>query len=203
MNTRVVGEGALLIDTQDALEAQQLRLAILRQPLKGLRELVPGLNSLLMEFDVADFDLQAFNRQLPKLLRSKKPAIEAREHVIEVDYDGEDLEAVSSLTGLNVQEVIQRHCAATYTVAFLGFAPGFPYLTGLDPKLRVARLKTPRTRVVAGAVAIAGEFAGIYPQATPGGWRILGHTSTRLFDAGNTPPALLAPGDHVRFRPQT
>ncbi|MDE2090360.1 MAG: allophanate hydrolase subunit 1 [Gammaproteobacteria bacterium] len=201
MNTHPVGDSALLIDTHDAMVAQHLRTYILRQSLKGLRELVPAHNTLLVEFDALLFDLTSFIRLLPKFEQLKRPAAPARAHDVPVTYDGEDLKEVVRLTGLDMAEVIQRHSSATYTVAFLGFAPGFPYLTGLDPKLRVPRLKTPRTKIASGAVAIADEFSGIYPRATPAGWCILGHTDVVLFDPDREPPALLTPGDTVHFRP--
>ncbi|MDE2234797.1 MAG: 5-oxoprolinase subunit PxpB [Gammaproteobacteria bacterium] len=203
MNTRWMGEGALLIDTPDAVSAQQLRLAILQLAVTGIIELLPGYNSLLVEFDALGFDAEGFIRLLPGVLQSRKPELSSQEHEIPVRYDGQDLEEVAGISGLEPEEVIRRHSSAVYSVAFLGFAPGFPYMTGLDPALQVPRLKTPRTKVMAGAVAIAGEFAGIYPQATPGGWRILGHTDAVLFDARQTSPARLSPGDRVRFRRQT
>jgi KipI family sensor histidine kinase inhibitor len=99
-----------------------------------------------------------------------------------------------------VDEVIDLHTGADYAVAFTGFAPGFAYLTGLPEPLRQPRLDQPRTRVPAGSVAVAGEFTGIYPRSSPGGWRLLGHTDTVLFDSRAEPAALLAPGDRVRFR---
>lgn len=118
---------------------------------------------------------------------------------LDVVYDGEDLAEVARLTGLPVDEVVARHCAPTYTVAFGGFMPGFAYLVGLDPVLRVPRRSTPRERVPAGSVAVADEFSAVYPAATPGGWRLLGRCAAVLFDVTRTPPALLAPGTRVRF----
>jgi KipI family sensor histidine kinase inhibitor len=95
---------------------------------------------------------------------------------------------------------VKLHTGAEYTVAFTGFTPGFGYLTGLPEPLRQSRLDTPRTRVPAGSVGVAGEFTGVYPRSSPGGWRLLGHTGTVLFDAHAERPSLLAPGDHVRFQ---
>jgi KipI family sensor histidine kinase inhibitor len=201
MNTHFVGDSALLIDTQDARAAQQLRVAILRRPLNGLSELVPAYNTLLVQFDPLEFDIKSFIRRLPEFVRTPVPLALPREHDIPVAYGGEDLEEIARITNLDIAEVIQCHSSATYTVAFLGFAPGFPYLVGLDPRLRVARLKSPRIKVPAGAVAIAGEFSGIYPQATPGGWRILGHTEAVLFDPEQVPPARFIPGDKIHFHP--
>jgi KipI family sensor histidine kinase inhibitor len=112
---------------------------------------------------------------------------------------GEDLDAAANELGIAPAELIARHHAALYTVGMIGFAPGFPYLIGLDPMLALPRLATPRTRVPAGSVAIGGAQTGIYPHESPGGWRLLGRTPLRLFDTQRNPPSLLAPGDRVRF----
>ncbi|HKT32586.1 MAG TPA: 5-oxoprolinase subunit PxpB [Gammaproteobacteria bacterium] len=202
MNLRLFGDSALLVELPDSAAAQHLRRALLAEHVAGVRELVPGYDTLLVEFDPLVLDADKLVRRLPKLMEHPPRASRSREHEIELRYDGADLEEVARLTGLETAEVIRRHSAPSYSVAFLGFAPGFPYLVGLDPALRVPRLKSPRTRVPAGSVAIAGEFAGIYPQATPGGWRVLGHTDEVLFDASRAEPALLLPGDKVRFRPR-
>jgi KipI family sensor histidine kinase inhibitor len=122
---------------------------------------------------------------------------------IPVRYDGEDLDVVAGHAGLSVGEVVRRHAAPEYTVACLGFTAGFAYLEGLDPALHVPRRATPRARVPAGSVAIAGDHAGVYPRAAPGGWHVLGSTTAVLFDETlyerEAPPAVLAPGDRVRF----
>ncbi|HEU4812648.1 MAG TPA: 5-oxoprolinase subunit PxpB [Xanthomonadaceae bacterium] len=115
--------------------------------------------------------------------------------------DGPDLAAVAAAGGLSEPDTVARFCAPTYQVAMLGFAPGFPYLLGLDPALAMPRLDAPRTRVPAGSVAIGGAQAGIYPREGPGGWRLLGRTPLGLFDPTRDPPALLAPGHRVRFVP--
>jgi biotin-dependent carboxylase-like uncharacterized protein len=120
---------------------------------------------------------------------------------IPVLYDGPDLAEVAEHTGLSPEEVIERHAAAEYLVGWLGFSPGFGYLTGLDPALHVPRRDSPRTSVRAGSVAIAGPLAAVYPSASPGGWRLLGRTAARLWDVSREPPAVLAPGRRVRFRP--
>ncbi|WP_137158446.1 carboxyltransferase domain-containing protein, partial [Blastococcus sp. CCUG 61487] len=120
--------------------------------------------------------------------------------VLPVVFDGPDLAEVARLVGLAVPELVRALTAAELTVAFGGFAPGFGYLTGLLPELHVPRRATPRTRVPAGAVALAGEFAGVYPRASPGGWQLVGRTDAVLFDVQREPPALLRPGVPVRFR---
>lgn len=118
---------------------------------------------------------------------------------IPVTYDGPDLDAVAERTGLTREEVIRRHTAREYEVFLLGFAPGWAYLGELDPSLHLPRRSTPRTRVPAGSVAIAGAQTGVYPIVTPGGWHLLGTTSVAMFDRERDPPALLRPGDRVRF----
>jgi KipI family sensor histidine kinase inhibitor len=118
---------------------------------------------------------------------------------IPVHYDGPDLEEVARLTGLTVQEVIATHTGTGWRVAFCGFAPGFAYLSWGDPRLAVPRRREPRTSVPAGSVALAGEFSAIYPRSSPGGWQLIGHTDTGVFDISREPPALLQPGVAVRF----
>ncbi len=200
MNIRPMGDGALLVETRDNIEAQKLRLALAAESIPGLRQLVPGFDSLLIAVDPLSADLDALAQRLPELLRTPQAMPAPRNHEIPVHYGGEDLAAVAVELSMSVEEVVRRHSTASYTVAFLGFAPGFAYLNGLDPKLHAPRLATPRTRTPAGAVAMAGEFSGIYPQATPGGWRVLGTASVTLFDAVRSSPALLSPGDQVRFK---
>jgi inhibitor of KinA len=120
-----------------------------------------------------------------------------------VCYDLElalDLARIAEQTSLEQTQVIELHSSATYTTACIGFMPGFPFLAGLPAKLHLPRLATPRTRVPAGSVAIAAAQAGIYPFDSPGGWNVIGRTPLRLFDAHQNPPALLRPGDRVRFR---
>jgi KipI family sensor histidine kinase inhibitor len=124
-----------------------------------------------------------------------------REVVLPARYDGEDLPAVAAAVGLAVEEVVARHSAATYRVEMLGFLPGFPYLAGLPAELHLPRRPSPRVRVPAGSIAIAGAMTGVYPAASPGGWHLLGSVDAVLFDPEQDPPALLAPGDLVRFEP--
>jgi KipI family sensor histidine kinase inhibitor len=125
----------------------------------------------------------------------------SREHRIAVKYDGIDLEAVAASTGLSVDDVIARHSGRTYDVDLLGFVPGFAYLSELDSSLQLPRRPQPRPRIAAGSVAMAGAQTAIYPLDTPGGWHIIGTTRTVMFDPTRDPPALLTPGDTVRFEP--
>ena len=126
-------------------------------------------------------------------------------HAIPVEYGGSagpDLPALAERAGMDEAAYINSHAEAEYTVAFLGFQPGFPYLKGLPSSLHAPRRPTPRVRVAAGSVAIGGRYAGIYPAAGPGGWQIIGRTPADLFDPKRDPPALLLPGDRLRFVPQ-
>lgn len=163
----------------------------------GVAGVVPAARTLLVHLGSgADPDaIAALARSAP----AGRAGAAARDHSIPVSYDGEDLGEVARETGLAAADIVALHTGARYTVAFLGFMPGFPYLLGLPPPLRLSRLATPRTAVPAGSVAIAGEWAGIYPSSSPGGWRILGHTHVALFDPHAAQPSLLQPGDHVRF----
>lgn len=197
---RYAGDSALLVETGGVAAAHRLRAALAAAAPAGVRETVVGAESVLVLIDPLRCDVAAVRRALAAAAGGVEPAF-GRTVRVPVVYDGADLAEVAALTGLPVGEVVARHAAATYTVAFVGFSPGFGYLTGLDPALRVPRLATPRERVPAGAVAVAGEYAAVYPQATPGGWRLLGRTDAVVFDAGRTPPGLFAPGDRVRFEP--
>ncbi len=183
----------------------------LREQLAGI-ECVPAYASLLLRFDPAqwgdDSDPMALQqrvreRVLAALQELPDTADTTREVDIPVCYGGDagpDLAAVAAHARLARDEVIARHSAATYRVAMLGFAPGFPYLLGLDPTLAMPRRSDPRISVPAGSVAIGGEQTGIYPQALPGGWQLIGRTPRRLFDLHAASPSLLQPGDRVRFR---
>jgi KipI family sensor histidine kinase inhibitor len=198
MKPRFIGDGALLVELDDPAQARALRRALLQGSLAGVKELIPGQSSLLIVANPLVTDLEALAVRLPVV--DAEPVAAVRTHEFDVVYDGEDLPALARQLQMEIEEVIRRHTAPLYEVAFLGFVPGFPYLTGLDPTLRVARRSKPRTRVPAGSVAMADGYTGMYPQATPGGWHILGRCEARLFDANRADPALLAPGDRVRFR---
>jgi KipI family sensor histidine kinase inhibitor len=195
---RWMGDSAVLIPTRSVADAHRLRAALGAAHLPGVLESVVGARSLLVVLDPLVADADAVRAVLPA---AEGAAGAARTVEIPVRYDGPDLAEVALLTGLSAAEVVRRHSGALYTVAFSGFAPGFGYLTGLDPALHVPRRDAPRQRVPAGAVAIAGEYTGIYPRPTPGGWRLLGSTAAVLFDADRDPPALFGPGDQVRFVP--
>lgn len=169
-----------------------------------LRDLVPAYVSLAVFFDPERIDaddarawIAAQNADDPEVPASPPRIVE-----IPVRYGGAfgaDLDAAAAGLGLTPDTLAARHRAPLYTVAMIGFAPGFPYLSGLDPALALPRLATPRTRVPAGSVGIGGAQTGIYPRESPGGWRLIGRTPLTLFDPRRASPSLLAPGDRVRF----
>lgn len=201
MKALPVGEHALLLEVDDAdqLRALQAHVAALRQTpeLSCLTDVVPGARTLLL--DGLD-DPRATARAALAWVLPPVPAAIGGLVELDVVYDGDDLPAVAHSWGLDVAAAAARHAAVTYTVAFCGFAPGFAYMSGLPDELAVPRRATPRPRVPAGAVALAGTYTGIYPQRSPGGWQLIGHTDARLWDADREPPALLVPGTRVRIR---
>ena len=198
---RPFGESALLVETGSAERAQALATTV-RESMHEVVAVVAGLESLLVELD-ATADLAAAARSLEQLVAAVEPApVAGREVTVPVVYGGDtgpDLAEVAGLLAMSEEKVIERHLASDLRVLFVGFAPGFGYLGRLPDELRVPRLATPRTRTPAGSVAIAGSMAGIYPADLPGGWRIIGRTDLTLFDPRGDPPALLSPGDRVRF----
>ena len=202
----------LYFDQRISLDAHQRIRKFLRllqeKPVAGIRNLHPAYCSVLVQFDV----LQCRHEQLEEILRDYLTRLEQvtlpepRLVEIPVCYGGErgpDLLEVSALHGLTPEQVIALHSSATYVVYFLGFVPGFAYLGGLPEALATPRLPTPRLKVPAGSVGIAGNQAGVYPFATPGGWRLLGRTPLSLFRPDREELSLLSIGDHVRFAPIT
>jgi len=173
-----------------------------------LRDVVPAYASVAVFFDPVAWQDDAHAQvqrwiegHLDNSARTARPAA-ARAIELPVCYGGaygQDLDSAAAELGLSPESLIARHTAGRYTVAMTGFAPGFPYLLGLDAALALPRLATPRARVPAGSVAIGGAQTGVYPRESPGGWRLLGRTPLRLFDATRATPALLSPGDVVRF----
>lgn len=215
MQAEPLAEDAWLLRFGDAIDADvnarvHAAAARLHANLAGV-ECVPAYASLLLRFDPAEWgdDDGCFSeRRLRDAIdaamhQASAPEPALREVVIPVCYggdSGEDLPEVAAYARLSPEEVIARHTGVAYRVAMLGFAPGFPYLLGLDPVLAMPRRSNPRTRVPAGSVAIGGQQTGIYPQVLPGGWQLIGRTPLRLFDLTAEAPSLLQPGDCVRFR---
>jgi len=200
VKVRVAGERGLLVEVEDLEMVHRLHAALRELDPPGVVELVPAYRTVLIVADPGQAEaLDDLADRLPGLELPPAEAVAGETVEIPVRYDGEDLPEVAGLTGLAPDEVVRRHTAPEYTVAFLGFSPGFPYLVGLDPALEVPRRDTPRTSIPAGSVGLAGNQTGIYPTATPGGWQLIGRTEVTLFDPARDPPALLAPGTRLRF----
>ena len=203
------GDRAVLAEVEDVDEAMALAAAVVADGSSAVAEVVPAARTVLV-VAAAGFgpgDVRAVLARTspdesvdPGTARAPEREREAREVVeIPVVYDGADLDDVARLTGLSRSEVVDAHTGQTWRVAFGGFAPGFGYLVGEDDRLHVPRRAEPRTSVPAGSVALAGEYAGVYPRASPGGWQLVGRTDVVLFDVDRDPPALLRPGVRVRL----
>jgi KipI family sensor histidine kinase inhibitor len=200
------GEHAVLVEVaglDDVLAlAQAIREAVAAGSagFTGVVDLVPAARTVLVivQHDAAIAPVRQALRLLPAVSPNELPASEEVTEIL-VHYDGPDLDEVAELTGLSVEEVVAAHTGHDWRVAFGGFAPGFAYLIGGDPRLEVPRRSEPRTSVPGGSVALAGEFSAIYPRSSPGGWQLIGRTDTVLFDPDREPPALLQSGGAVRF----
>ena len=189
----------LLVECEDLTATMALHRSLEAAGLPGVVELVPAARTVLISFDPRRTGADSLEEAIRGLERTDSSTGEAREVTIDVRYDGEDLAEVAELLSVSPAEVIARHQAATWQVAFAGFAPGFGYLAGDDELFDVPRRSSPRTRVPIGAVALAGEFTGVYPRSSPGGWQLIGRTEARLWDLDRQPPALFVPGTIVRF----
>lgn len=213
MRIRECGDSMLLVELEPVIDpvineraialAQRLR----RRAARGIRDVAPGYCTVGVHFDPLQTDLAALERAIADEARGLESIDEvpARTPIeIPVIYGGRhgpDLNAVATHAGCTAAEVIERHAARTYRVYMLGFVPGFAYLGRVDASIAMPRHRAPRERVPAGSVGIAGEQTGVYPVASPGGWQLIGHTATVMFDPDRAQPSLLAPGDLVRFVP--
>lgn len=192
------GSRGLLVQLGDLDEVLALYAALLDDPLPGVVEVVPAARTILLVTEPGTSPDEVARR-----VRAVTPKAGERAEgdLVEVPvvYDGEDLDDVAGLLGCDRDEVVRRHTASTWTVAFCGFAPGFGYLTCDDGDWDVPRRSSPRTKVPAGSVALAGQFSGVYPRESPGGWQLLGRTDLDVFDLDREPAALLRPATRVRF----
>ena len=200
------GDQALLLQFDSTAEVLAWTDVLSEAALLGVVDIVPASRTVLIKLDGPRCQGTA-RQQLSKLRLTQEAVEEATapidgraDVVIDVVYDGDDLDEVAKLTGLTAREVVAAHTQTPWRVAFAGFAPGFGYLVGGDDRLTVSRRSEPRTKVPAGSVGLAGEFSGIYPRESPGGWQLIGHTGARLWDVDRDPPALLIPGQWVQFR---
>jgi len=222
---RTAGDHGLLVETGSLTLSHALDALLRAERPAGVEEIVPGPEAVLVVSSGPGSGalrtlLEALleRARANSLVSGTRAADDADARVDETDgagapgdraaagvvtvpvvYDGADLADVAALAGITVAETIARHTGTELVVGWLGFAPGFAYLTGLDPLLRVSRLATPRTSVPAGSVAIAGPYSAVYPTASPGGWRLLGRTDLRVWDITADPPSLFRPGTRVRF----
>lgn len=199
---RPVGEGAWLFEEADEARLRAAWRRLRDAPLPEVRDLVLGARSVLV---VPERGARLSADRLESFLSDPRESVlDAAPRTLEVAvrYDGPDLPLVAERAGRAVEEVIRLHAAATYRVAFLGFQPGFAYLSGLPSEIATPRRSEPRTRVPKGSVAIGATWTAIYPVESPGGWNLIGVSDVTLFDAAASPPALLAPGDLVRFVPR-
>ncbi|GAC1336277.1 MAG: 5-oxoprolinase/urea amidolyase family protein [Myxococcales bacterium] len=197
-----LADGAALLQIPNA-DALRLAAALLERPPPGLLDAVPGACTLLVLFDP---EVLAHGEVSETLARAGTARGQDRPRTVRLrasygGADGPDLDGLARAAGVAEAELARLHASAVHTVAFLGFAPGFAYLSGAPPALAVPRLPSPRVRVPPGSLAVADGYTGIYPSATPGGWRLIGRVAQRLFDPAASPPALLRPGDRVVFEP--
>ena len=203
------GDAAVLLQFDSTAEVLAWADVVRDADLLGVVDIVPASRTVLIKLDgpryqgVARQQLSKLRLAPESLERAAAPIGGRADAVIDVVYDGADLGEVADLTGLTPREVVAAHTQTPWRVGFAGFAPGFGYLVGGDERLKVPRRSEPRTKVPIGAVGLAGEFSGVYPRESPGGWQLIGHTSEEqaaLWDVERDPPALLTPGQWVQFR---
>ncbi len=208
------GDSAILIELGSEIDpdinTQVFALAnsIEAAEIAAVVELIPTYRSLLVSYDpiISKYDemrdrLGSFVTELDAIVEAAGESRIVELPVVYGGEDGPDLESVAEHAGVSVQEVIDIHSGVDYRVYMIGFAPGFPYLGGLDQRIATPRLKTPRISVPAGSVGIAESQTGVYPNASPGGWQLIGRTASKLFDVTKSSPSLITPGSKVRFVP--
>jgi KipI family sensor histidine kinase inhibitor len=201
------GDFAVLFEAEPD-EIRSLVTALGRRPPGGAVDIVPAERTVLVRV-VPGTDLAAVRTHVLDAADALDPSADDQAAgppetvAIPVTYDGADLDQVAELTGLGVAGVVEAHTSSAWTVAFCGFAPGFAYLTGGDPRLAVPRRDSPRSRVPAGSVALAGPYSAVYPGDSPGGWQLIGRTATTVWDLDRDPPARLRPGVRVTFTDAT
>lgn len=172
----------------------------------GLQETVPTYCSLTVYYEPLVLSRRKLEHQILHFLAAYQPDTAEKKRIFQIPvcYEGEfapDMEDVCRLTGLSREQVIALHSSVDYLIYMLGFLPGFPYLGGMDPRLEVPRLDSPRTRIPAGAVGIGGKQTGVYPLASPGGWRLIGRTPAAIYDPNREKPIVYEAGDYIRFCP--
>ena len=199
MRVLPVNDNAVLVELADLAETLALFDALQRAPIAGVLEVVPAARTVLIEFAPWATTPARVAADVRRLDRSQRVATEGALVQVPVRYDGEDLAEMAAWLKLTPQALMERHTGQDWDVAFTGFAPGFAYLTGGDPVFDVPRRASPRTRIPAGAVSLAGRYSGIYPRESPGGWQLIGRTDVPMWDLQRDPPAFFQPGQRVRF----
>ena len=206
------GDQSLVVELGDSIDAgtnrrvQGLTRAVEASSVPGIVDVIPSYRSLLVNYDPLEITTAELRKHIERLEKKLKDRGLKPDRVVRIPtlYGGEhgpDIDFVADHAGLSVQEVVSLHSGRDYPVYMLGFSPGFPYLGDMSETLATPRLDTPRTLTPAGSVGIAESQTGIYPLASPGGWRLIGRTPVRMFDPEREPPSVLRPGDLVRFEP--
>ena len=206
------GDQAVVVELGDDISPEtnrrvrDLTAAVDRAAVAGVYDLMPTYRSLLIYYDPLTISYSSLREKLEDIEENLDEAALDSPQVVRIPtlYGGEfgpDLEFVAQNAGISTDEVVDIHSGADYLIYMMGFSPGFPYLGGLSEKLHTPRLQTPRTEIPAGSVGIAESQTGVYPVASPGGWRLIGRTPVKMFDQDNEPPSLLSAGDYIRFVP--
>ncbi|MBT2503753.1 allophanate hydrolase subunit 1 [Curtobacterium sp. ISL-83] len=201
LDVRTAGGSAVLVTFASLAEVVAFRAGLPDAGPTGLTDVVSGARTLLLRFDPTRTDATRLRAELAQVAPAPDDdaAVDAEPVVVPVTYDGEDLDTVTSHTGMSRAELVAWHTGQVWTSAFCGFAPGFSYLTGTARSLDLPRRATSRTAVPSGAVALAGEFSAVYPRTSPGGWQLIGRTEVPMWTLDRTPPALAPAGTRLRF----
>jgi KipI family sensor histidine kinase inhibitor len=194
------GPTAVMLEVETTEQAAQLAAHLRSMAITGIVDLIPAARTVLVCCD-APARLASVEAAVGSFVPGEETALNGVLVEVPTVYDGEDLASVADATSMSVQEVIELHSSITYQAAFCGFVPGFAYLTGLPPVLRLPRRLNPRARVPGGSVAIGADFTGVYPTASPGGWHLLGRATVAMWDSSRARPSFIEPGDTVRFVP--
>lgn len=192
------GSQGILLELGSLDEVLAMYAALQADTPEQVVDLVPAARTILVVTD-RGADLATVAKEVRATTPTAGGPVQEEQVQIPVRYDGADLSEASQLVGCSSEELVRRHQQEEWTVAFCGFAPGFGYLAGAHHEWDVPRRPEPRTRVPAGAVGLAGEFTGVYPRQSPGGWQLIGQAQVKVFDPDRDPPALLRPGVRVRF----
>ena len=213
-NMRILpaGDRALVADFGNVIsedvnrKVNALKKSLLAEKVAGVREMIPTYRSLLVEYNPSVISMQDLSRRIEAASLEGAGVEAEKKRVLEIPccyggQYGEDLAGLAELTGLSEKEIIDIHAGTEYRVYMLGFLPGFVYLGGMDERIAAPRLKSPRVSIPAGSVGIGGSQTGVYPMASPGGWRLIGMTPVDFYDPKREKPVLCEAGDYIRFVP--